>query len=84
LGGRGRWISEFKDSLVYRASSRTTTTNKQNRHTFKIKIKAKKWKKTEGVGWGAYTHVRYLSTEGRQRESEPLELEFWTVVNNLL
>jgi hypothetical protein len=23
MGGRGRWISEFKSSLVYRVSSRT-------------------------------------------------------------
>jgi hypothetical protein len=25
LGGRGRWISEFKASLVYRVSSRTAS-----------------------------------------------------------
>jgi hypothetical protein len=35
LGGRGRWISEFKASLVYRVSSRlyreTLSQNKQNK-----------------------------------------------------
>jgi hypothetical protein len=30
LGGRGRQISEFKDSLVYRVSSRTTSTTQRN------------------------------------------------------
>ena len=26
LGGRGRWISEFETSLVYRVSSKTAST----------------------------------------------------------
>jgi hypothetical protein len=30
LGGRGRWISEFKASLVYRVSSRTARTVQRN------------------------------------------------------
>jgi Sec-independent protein translocase protein TatA len=30
LGGRGRWISEFKASLVYRVSSRTTRATQRN------------------------------------------------------
>ena len=30
LGGRGRRISEFKDSLVYRVSSRTARTTQRN------------------------------------------------------
>jgi hypothetical protein len=30
LGGRGRWISEFKTSLVYRVSSRTARTAQRN------------------------------------------------------
>jgi hypothetical protein len=30
LGGRGRWISEFEASLVYRVSSRTTRTKQRN------------------------------------------------------
>jgi hypothetical protein len=30
LGGRGRWISEFKASLVYRVSSRTARTAQRN------------------------------------------------------
>jgi hypothetical protein len=31
LGGRGRWISEFEASLVYRVSSRTAKTTQRNR-----------------------------------------------------
>jgi hypothetical protein len=30
LGGRGRWISEFEASLVYRVSSRTARTTQRN------------------------------------------------------
>jgi hypothetical protein len=30
LGGRGRWISEFEASLVYRVSSRTARTIQRN------------------------------------------------------
>ena len=30
MGGRGRWISEFKASLVYRVSSRTARTAQRN------------------------------------------------------
>jgi hypothetical protein len=30
LGGRGRWISEFEASLVYRVSSRTASVTQRN------------------------------------------------------
>jgi hypothetical protein len=30
LGGRGKWISEFKASLVYRVSSRTARATQRN------------------------------------------------------
>jgi hypothetical protein len=30
LGGRGRWISEFEASLVYKVSSRTARTIQRN------------------------------------------------------
>jgi hypothetical protein len=30
LGGRGRWVSEFKDSLMYRVSSRTARATQRN------------------------------------------------------
>jgi hypothetical protein len=30
LGGRGRWISEFKDSLVYKVSFRTARATQRN------------------------------------------------------
>ena len=50
MGGRGRWISEFEASLVYKVSSRTaraiqrnpvSKTNKQTKKTKKIKKKKK-------------------------------------------
>jgi hypothetical protein len=30
MGGRGRWISEFEASLVYRVSSRTARARQRN------------------------------------------------------
>jgi hypothetical protein len=81
LGGRGRWISEFEASLVYRVSSRTarttqrnpvskkTTTKKQNKEIPSVKILF--------IGFYfmcSYTMcMQYLwSPEGG---SDPLELE---------
>jgi hypothetical protein len=38
LGGRGRWISEFEASLVYRVSSRTARAIQRNPVSKKKKI----------------------------------------------
>jgi hypothetical protein len=43
LGGRGRWISEFKARLVYRVSSRTARAT----HTHKTKTNKQKTKGKE-------------------------------------
>jgi hypothetical protein len=49
LGGRGRWISEFEASLVYRVSSRTARATQRNpvlkNQNTKQKTKNKKKKK---------------------------------------
>jgi hypothetical protein len=42
LGGRGRWISEFKASLVYRVSSRTARAIQKYPVSKKKKKKKKK------------------------------------------
>jgi hypothetical protein len=47
LGGRGRWISEFEASLVYRVSSRTARATQRNPVSKKTKKKKKKKKKEE-------------------------------------
>jgi hypothetical protein len=55
LGGRGRQISEFEASLVYRVSSRTARTiqrntvqkNKTNKHTKKPTTTTKEQKQTK-------------------------------------
>jgi hypothetical protein len=44
LGSRGRWISEFEASLVYRVSSRTARATQRN-PVLKNKNKTKKEKK---------------------------------------
>jgi hypothetical protein len=62
LGGRGRQISEFEASLVYRVSSRTARAIQRNpvlkNKTKQNKTKNKKWSRKEKmdregwVGWG--------------------------------
>jgi hypothetical protein len=47
LGGRGRQISEFEASLVYRVSSRTDRAIQRNPDKKKPKEKKKKPKKTK-------------------------------------
>jgi hypothetical protein len=47
LGGRGRWISEFNVSLVYRVSSRTARATQRNPV---YKKNQKKEKEKEGRG----------------------------------
>jgi hypothetical protein len=47
LGGRGRWISEFEASLVYRVSSRTARAKQRNPVSKKKKKKKKKEKEKE-------------------------------------
>jgi hypothetical protein len=44
LGGRGRWISEFETSLVYKVSSRTARATQTNPISEKKKKKEKKKK----------------------------------------
>jgi hypothetical protein len=50
LGGRGRHISEFEASLVYRVSSRTVRATQRNlvsKTKIKTKTKTKQTKKTK-------------------------------------
>ena len=49
LGGRGRWISEFEASLVYRVSSRTARTTQRNPVSKNQKKERKKNKKNDGL-----------------------------------
>jgi hypothetical protein len=48
-GGRGRWISEFEDSLVYKVSSRTATAIQIDRVSKKKKKKKKKKKEKKRI-----------------------------------
>jgi hypothetical protein len=45
LGGRGRWLSEFEASLVYRVSSRIARVTQRNPVSKKPKKKKKKERK---------------------------------------
>jgi hypothetical protein len=45
LGGRGRWISEFEASLVYRVSSRAARATQRNPVSKKTKTKQNKNRK---------------------------------------
>jgi hypothetical protein len=49
LGGRGRWISEFEASLVYRVSSRTARATQKNPVSKKKKKKKKRKKRKKKI-----------------------------------
>jgi hypothetical protein len=51
LGGRGRWISDFEASLVYRVSSRTARATQRNPVSKKPKKKLKRKKKKFKEMW---------------------------------
>jgi hypothetical protein len=65
LGGRGRWISEFEASLVYKVSSRTARAIQRN-PVSKNQKKKKGKKKCEGTTW-AQRRV-HLLRRNEQRE----------------
>jgi hypothetical protein len=50
LGGRGRWISEFEASLVYRVRSRTARATQRNPVSKNKKKKKKKELTAESAG----------------------------------
>jgi hypothetical protein len=47
LGGRGRWISEFEASLVYKVSSRTARATQRNPVSEKRKKERKRERERE-------------------------------------
>jgi hypothetical protein len=60
LGGRGRRISEFEASLVYRVSSRTARATQRNSVSKKQKQTNKQTKKTRENNWGIEEVVKNL------------------------
>jgi hypothetical protein len=56
LGGRGRWISEFEDSLVYRVSSGTARAIQRN-PVSKNKNKNKNNNNNKRVTWELHTLI---------------------------
>jgi hypothetical protein len=63
LGGRGRWISEFEASLVYRVSSRTA------RATQKNPVSKNKTKQTNN---SKQTVTNTIYTNFKRRPEEPM------------
>jgi hypothetical protein len=69
LGGRGRQISEFKASLVYRVSSRIARTTQRKTLSRKTKKKKKKKKKKESLWhWGYSSMVNNLPSKKKAVE----------------
>jgi hypothetical protein len=57
LGGRGRWISEFEASLVYKVSSRTARATQKNPVLKNQKKKKKKRKKKKPNPCNVYINI---------------------------
>jgi hypothetical protein len=58
LGGRGRWISEFEASLVYKVSSKTARAIQRNPVSKNQKKRKKEKKKKTNLRF--CTHVLYF------------------------
>jgi hypothetical protein len=61
LGGRGRRISEFEASLVYKVSSRTARVIQRN--SVSKKKKKKKEKQTKNKKWGSELNKEFSPEE---------------------
>jgi hypothetical protein len=70
LGGRGRRISEFEASLVYRVSSRTARATQKN--PVSKKQKSKQTKKRMWLGWdcGSFDREFSLNDPGPEFNSQ--------------
>jgi hypothetical protein len=64
LGGRGRWISEFEASLVYKVSSRTARVTQRNPVFKKKKLKKRK------KGWSLVAHACCNPSIERQSQED--------------
>jgi hypothetical protein len=64
LGGRGRWISEFEASLVYRVSSRTARAIQRN-------PVLKSQEKKKRIEFWAAQWVKVLATKPDNQSSIP-------------
>jgi hypothetical protein len=69
LGGRGRWISEFKASLVYKVSSWTARAIQRN-PVSKNQKKKKKKKTTKFIAQGRALHKVLSAPEVSDAEGE--------------
>jgi hypothetical protein len=78
LGGRGRQISEFQDSLVYRVSSRTARAIQRNpvskNKTKQNKTKQNKTKQTKNPTQ-TFWHKPLVPVLGRQRQKDLCEFK---------
>jgi hypothetical protein len=66
LGGRGRWVSEFKASLVYKVSSRIARAIQKTLSRKKTKQKTKTKQKQKNISWQTIeTRISYLKCKVR-------------------
>jgi hypothetical protein len=67
LGDRGRWISEFEASLVYRVSFRTARATQRN------PVSKKKKKKKKSLNWLHF----FIRSHTHKGEREKKRVEMW-------
>ena len=65
MGGRGRWISEFEASLVYKVSSRTARATQRNPVSKKQNKTKQKTKKKKRIKLGLKKSKRKLGVVAR-------------------
>jgi hypothetical protein len=70
LGGRGRWISEFEASLVYRVSSSTARATQRNPVSKKKRKKKRKEKKRKEKKRKEKKRKRKRKRKGKRKTSK--------------
>jgi hypothetical protein len=82
LGGRGRLISDFKASLVYKVSSRTGKATQRNPVSKNKQTKEKKKEKERGEGKGEEMGGRERERGRGEREKRGREGNWWTTTGS--
>jgi hypothetical protein len=87
LGGRGRWISEFEASLVYKVSTRTARATQRNPVSEKPKKnppppKKKKKEKEKGKGKGKKKEKKRKEKKRKEKKRKEKERTWLSVTRD--
>jgi hypothetical protein len=77
LGGRGRWISEFEASLVYRVSSRTARATQRNPVSENLNKQTNKQTNKQSLFYIPFTSEKCLNEFLKRKKFHVLKIYVW-------